>query len=73
MGQKIGLIDVDSHIVKENEKLKHLNEKAIRGLRGICKECKKYDTCGSRKGSHMYCWEWKYEDHSTEKGGVQEC
>lgn len=63
---------IDNQLVKENEKLKRLNKKAIRGLRGICKECKKYDTCGSRKGSHMYCWEWKYDDHPTEKGGEQE-
>lgn len=58
---------VENPLQKEIERLKGLNEKAIRGLRGICKECKKYSTCGSRKGSHMYCWEWKY----SEKGGAE--
>ena len=31
---------IDNQLEKENEKLKLLNEKALRGLRGICKECK---------------------------------
>ena len=62
---------IESRFVKENEKLKELNKKAIQGLRGICKECKNYSTCGNRKGSHFYCWEWKYADHPTEKGGVE--
>lgn len=62
---------VESHFVRENDKLKELNKKAIQGLRGICKECKKYETCGNRKGSHFYCWEWKYADHPTEKGGAE--
>ncbi len=61
---------LEPQLVKENKKLKELNDKAISGLRGICKECKKYSTCVSRKGSHFYCWEWKYADNSTEKGGV---
>lgn len=53
---------LDSQLVIENKRLKELNEKAIQGLRGICKECKKYNTCGSRKGSHYYCWKWKHSD-----------
>ena len=60
---------IDNQIEKENEKLKLLNEKALRGLRGICKECKKYKTCGSRKGSHVYCWEWKYSERGGEECG----
>ena len=62
---------LNSQLVKVNKKLKELNNKALQGLRGICKECKKYGTCGKRKGSHFYCWEWKYADHQTEKGGVK--
>ena len=52
----------DSQLLMENEKLKRMNEKALIGLRGICKECKKYETCGNRKGSHFYCWEWKHSN-----------
>lgn len=44
---------LNSQLVKENDKLKRLNEKAIRGLRGICKECKKYESCGNRKGTRI--------------------
>lgn len=58
---------LDKQLLKENKKLEALNEKAMRGLRGICKECKKYGICGSRKGSHFYCWEWKY----SEKDGAE--
>ena len=50
----------DTQLLEENKKLRELNEKALHGLRGICKECKKFGTCGNRKGSHFYCWVWKY-------------
>ena len=51
---------LNSQLVRENKELKELLKKAIEGLRGNCKECAKYDTCGNRKGSHYYCWEWKH-------------
>lgn len=63
---------VDNQLQKENENLQRLNEKAIQGLRGICKACAKYEHCiaegYSRKGSHSYCWEWK---HAPKKEGEQ--
>ena len=31
---------------------------AVGGLVGQCKYCRKNQECTSRKGSHLYCWEW---------------
>ena len=47
---------------KEYEEKFELLKKAVRGLHGICKECKKYGTCTSRTGSHKNCWQWKHGD-----------
>lgn len=58
---------LDKPLVKENERLKYLLEKAMRGLRGICKECAKYNACEERRGSHFSCWKWKYADYLPEK------
>lgn len=32
---------------------------AVGGLVGQCKYCRKNQECTSRKGSHLYCWEWR--------------
>ena len=41
------------------EKAEKELQTAIGALAGQCKYCRKNQECTSRKGPHIYCWEWR--------------
>ena len=49
-----------SSLIKENQKLKLLIDRAAVASQGDCRLCRRNNECANRKGSHQYCWEYKF-------------
>lgn len=45
-------------LISRAEKAERELKIAIGALVGQCKYCRKKEECTSRKGPHIYCWEW---------------
>ena len=53
------LIEAMQMVTERAEKVERELQTAIGALVGQCKYCRKNRECTSRKGPHIYCWEWR--------------